>query len=337
MLEMCKYLCDVNAANFIMSNKQKLFLILLLDGDVWRAHNQQIFHYSNGAWSMTEALSVEVWDTFLALEGIFLNVGEKMEAQENQPKWNWEEVSDIIKRIVLANPLRAVEILAQKAKESSDHLRKETGNKAWKASWARRVADMLATFRLQWDSSKTHALSKLFLQEWDTPLPKSQGVFFQDIYLDSNWHQAEKSPLNDCYMAVPYPFYYESLLASRPDIDVKDYKVQLRRFLESLYYKNEHVFQLKLCFLHAAFHKVCTSKMIFEVGKGGDGKGMEAYLEKFLLGTEHSATLDCGVFLDRAEFRKSAEFAWNKASLVLHFIVWFQSVCDKCFHGAENK
>ena len=49
--------------------------------------------------------------------------------------------------------------------------------------------------------------------------------------------------------------------------------------------------------------------------KGGSGKGMEAYLKKALFSDLQSATLDCGVFLDRQEFRKSAEFAWNKANV----------------------
>ena len=85
-------------------------------------------------------------------------------------------------------------------------------------------------------------------------------------------------------------------------------------FLKSLYCDNEPIFHLKLCFVHAAFKKTCTLKMVFEIGRGGDSKGMEAYLERALLGPDESATLDCGVFLDRQEFPKSSEFAWNKAN-----------------------
>ena len=317
MMEMSKYLCDVNAANFMMSNKQKLFLIRLLDGEVWRAHSQQIFHYQNGAWSMVSVLSIEVWEIFMALEGLFLKVAEHQEGQERAIGWEWGAVSGIIEGIVLADPIHAVKTLIEKAKQSSDPLRKETGNKSWKANWMRRVADMLASFRLQWDASKTQVLSKLFLQEWDTPLPKSRGVCFTDIYLDPDWRQATKSPRNDCYNSVPYPFFYESLLSDRPDLNLENHKQQLRVFLESLYFANAHVFQLKLAFLHAAFQRACTSKMIFEVGKGGDGKGMEAYLEMALRGSDQSATLDCGVFLDRQEFRKSGHFAWNKSCLGL--------------------
>ena len=54
-------------------------------------------------------------------------------------------------------------------------------------------------------------------------------------------------------------------------------------------------------------HQRCLLKLATE--SGGDGKGMEDYLERSLLGESESATLDCGVFLDRSEFRKSGEFA----------------------------
>ena len=67
--------------------------------------------------------------------------------------------------------------------------------------------------------------------------------------------------------------------------------------------------------MHAAFRRVCISKMLFQIGKGGDRKEMEAILDKALFGELEISTLDCGVFLDRAEFRKSAELAWNRANV----------------------
>ena len=102
--------------------------------------------------------------------------------------------------------------------------------------------------------------------------------------------------------------------------------------------KNEHAFQIKLCFLRAAFSKVCTGKMLLEIGAGGDGKGMEAYLDKNLLGEHQTATLDCGVFLDPQEFRKSGEFACRKCNVRIQgmdshgrFIadIWKRFVVDK--------
>lgn len=316
ILQVVKYMASMNAANYQMSNKQKLMLIMLVDGEHWRAHSRQAFMYSNGAWVMTTGLKIEAWEIFLAVEGLLLATAKHFEdGGGNKPDWSWSSIADFVTSLMNSHRHDAVAFFGREAKQQSDHLRQTTGNKTWKALWLRRVADMLATFRCQWDSSKVQALSKLFLQEWDSPLPKSRGVCFQDVYLDVDWNIAAKSPANDCYMPLDYPFNMNSLKQKFPGIDVKEHRERLRLFIESLYFSNQHVFQLKLCFLHAAFKKVCTSKMIFEIGKGGDGKGMEAYLEKALFSSDQSATLDCGVFLDRQEFRKSAEFAWNKANV----------------------
>ena len=48
----------------------------------------------------------------------------------------------------------ALHFFGNVAKEASDHLRQVTSNKAWKALWLRRCADMLASFRVNWDSNK---------------------------------------------------------------------------------------------------------------------------------------------------------------------------------------
>ena len=55
--------------------------------------------------------------------------------------------------------------------------------------------------------------------------------------------------------------------------------------------------------------------MLFEIGSGGDGKAMEAILDRTVLGEENCAQLDCGVFTSGEEFRKSGHFACNKLSV----------------------
>ena len=61
-------------------------------------------------------------------------------------------------------------------------------------------------------------------------------------------------------------------------------------------------------------------------------------LHRMSFGSIATATLDCGVFLDRMEFRKSAEVAWNKANVRIremekhgHFVadVWKRFVVDQ--------
>ena len=51
LASMVKYVCDVDLANYTMSNKHKLGMAMLLEGVHWRAHQKQIFHYEEGAWS----------------------------------------------------------------------------------------------------------------------------------------------------------------------------------------------------------------------------------------------------------------------------------------------
>ena len=282
MMELMNCIASTNVSNYQMSTKQKLLLIMLVDGEHWRAHDRQMFYYENGVWKMKPSLTIEVWDLFLAVEGLLLTVSKHFEDQEGdaRPAWNWNAIRDVVSDTIQGHVHDALHFFGNVAKEASDHLRQVTSNKAWKALWLRRCADMLASFRVNWDSNKVQSLSKLFLLEWDTPLPKSQGVCFRDVYLDADWKPASKSPSNDCYMHVDYAFYIENLLQEYPNINLQQHQEGLRLFLESLYFQNEHIFQVKLCFLHAAFKKACTSKMIFEIGKGGDGKGMEAVLKR---------------------------------------------------------
>ena len=317
-MSVAKFICDMNAANYMMSNMQKLTIFVLIDGGNWRAHKRQLFHLHNGAWDMEDRLALEAWDLLVALEGLFVTIASKIEAAGSEVQWSWLEASkyihDTITESIHDGDL--INTLASFAKQNSDHVRMVTGNKTWKATWARRVADMVALYRKGWEShTNTSILSRLFLQDCETPMPKSQGICFDDIYLTPTWDVRPKSEARDCYVRFDYPYFYENIVMSDSTINVDTFKEKLRLFITSLYYKNEYAFQAKLCFRCAAFQGVCTGKMLFQIGRGGDGKGMEAVLDAALFGSLSSASLDCGVFLDRMEFRKSAELVWNKANV----------------------
>ena len=111
-------------------------------------------------------------------------------------------------------------------------------------------------------------------------------VCFDDVYLNADWQVSAKCPPKTCYLRIRYPHYYDydNTVQQYPDISVDKLRSILRVFLESVYFDNEHAFQIKLCFMKAAFHKTCASKVLFLVGKGGSGKGMEAVLAKALFG-----------------------------------------------------
>ena len=134
-------------------------------------------------------------------------------------------------------------------------------------------------------------------------MPCSKGICFDDVYLNAVWQITPKSPETNCYFKLDYNYYYENVLAISPDLDLRSIQTKLRTFRQSVYYQNGHLFQPKLAVVHAACLGKCTAKMIFEIGRGGDGKGMEAVLDTALFGNEAIATLDCRVFLNRKQFK----------------------------------
>ena len=232
------------------------------------------------------------------LRGPLVQMSMDVEAAGHEVEWTWASVSSHIVEIIrgLMQAETVFKTLCGVAETTSDHVQNATSHKTWHTQWGRCVGDMLAQYRKTWeDESLSKPLSKLFLVEWDTPLPRSKGVCFLDVFLDENWEIAPKSRDRNCSLKLNYHFLHEQAAARDPSIDMEDYRRRLRSFLESLYYESAHGFEIKLCFLHAAFKRVCTSKMIFQIGRGGDGKGMEAILDRALVGDLASSTLDCGL------------------------------------------
>ncbi|CAE8688578.1 unnamed protein product, partial [Polarella glacialis] len=314
LIAIVKFLCDANTSNYILSNAQRLGVILLVDGEHWRAHRHQVFHYQDGAWVMTPQISISTWEILTSVEGAFISLAE----QGADFTWNWTSAKEYVDQVFTHGRSAgdATKFFCDLAKASSDHVRIATDNKVWKANWCRRVAEMVSGLRRLWDSEGlVTSLTKLFLIKCDTPLPKSIGIFFIDIYVNEDWEEAPKGPDNNCYFQVQYSFHVSSEYTAQPGFRLADWRKKLNTFLKALYFQNEGGFLLKLAFLKLAFLRVCSGRMIFEIGKGGDGKGMEAILEKHLLGPSNSATLDCACFIDRMEFRKSGEFAWNMCTV----------------------
>ena len=67
-------------------------------------------------------------------------------------------------------------------------------------------------------------------------------------------------------------------------------------FLHVLYYANEGFFKLKLSMITLALRGAGAGKILFDVGKGGDGKGVAKLLGDGLFGAGNSSTLGCACF-----------------------------------------
>ena len=100
-------------------------------------------------------------------------------------------------------------------------------------------------------------------------MPVSCGVCFRDVFLDEHWTVATKSPNANCYLMVTYNLFWENHVSDYPDMGPQAVRERLRIFIESVYYQSPHLFQMKLCFMQAAFFKNAQSRSYFRlVAKG---------------------------------------------------------------------
>ena len=147
-------------------------------------------------------------------------------------------------------------------------------------------------------------------------MQRTQGVCFQDVYLDGSWCVADKSPDNNCYLKLDYPFQYEKLHGSLPRCEPAEVQREAPSLLDVYVFRElAWLFRSSCAFFMRPSVEPVHQKMLFLLGSGGDGKGMEAVLDRALFGESGSSTLDCGAFLERTEFRKSGELAWNKSNV----------------------
>ena len=167
------YLCEENITGYAPSNKHVLTIMMIIDGEHWRAHHKQSFHYEPvGAWVESDRVAVDMWDTLTAVEGVFIKLGQ----QHDQIGWNWAStllaLQDVFNKLV--GGTAGMKALAIHAKGQSDHVRKGTSNKVWKANWQSRVADMVTRIRNSSDrgGGMSDSMMKLFLRHWDTPKPE---------------------------------------------------------------------------------------------------------------------------------------------------------------------
>lgn len=318
----CHYwIAQAKISGYKLEDEHVLSSFLILDGQNWRSHMKQLFRYNGdfGSWDKCNAEQDEVLEVgsadrnvLLAAEGVLIHLSKTDELKDCS--WSWPSVKNFAKDVLLQAHAEgdAINILADYAKEQSDHLRISTGNKAWKGHWCSRLADLVQAVRVKLSSSRScRDVTKLFLKRCQTPKPKSQGVCFADKrYLDDSWTEKEISPGNDCYCRVDYK--YEIKAGDLKEGWTLDrYKTTLSRFLRALYYKNEPFFMMKLHLLHLALKRICNGRWICEISPGGKGKGKEFVLESGVLGKHNCATLDLAVLVERTEFRRSAHFAWN--------------------------
>jgi hypothetical protein len=202
-------------------------------------------------------------------------IGGALHRRGIEVEWNWDPIKPILLTVLQGlsqaetEGRAKVKLLCDVAKGASDHVKRETGNKAWEAHWCARVADMVASLRRNWDASTMGpSLTKLFVLKCETPMPQSVGLCYSDAWLNDQWEVEDKAPENNCYCGVKYNYKLKRkaivkafrecqeflqavlgeddyrLLTTRPEVMLEVIDEALRIVVESIYYKNESLGQL---------------------------------------------------------------------------------------------
>ena len=90
---------------------------------------------------------------------------------------------------------------------------------------------------------------KLFLKEFDTPMPQSEGVAFLDKYIDSNWKEKPKSKDNNCYVLLPSCLDIHSHLLEGENMTLGEWRNLVGLFLKGIYFQGGSQLSAKLSFL----------------------------------------------------------------------------------------
>jgi len=301
---------ESSISNYHLLKRDKLAIALIPRAHDARVHQHQAFLYNGGCFDKVDGIEEPSVTHLCVAEGVLLETHEK---QKGTPvEWAWALVKPFIKIALGTSDQNVVyERFKQVAKEKSDYIRRETGNKPWNAHWIQRLADMLSKVGSFFEGlHNMAALNRLYLDTCNTPLPLSKGIMFKDKYLNERYEVAEPSRNNNCYFRVHYNYEVCECDITEDGWTLEMYMLELDLWISSQYYKNEGFFTVKLMFYALAYNSVTTGKEAFEVGEGGDGKGLEGIFESNIFG-DGFTTLDCGVFIDRTEWRRSAHFAWN--------------------------
>ena len=189
-----------------------------------------------------------------AAQGLFLKLESNVELE-----WGLEKEIDMIVEECKEEEKNLIEILCHHVKVDSEFSKKLMNNKVYVAHWKSGIADMLISLKRNFDHPfYTDELTKLFQKPCQTEFPVSQGVCFEDLYLDDEWNVRPNSPLNNCCLQTPYVVNVTEEDVTIKSLTLHDHCKRLHRFIEPFYYDNEALLTLKLAMMHMAIRRLST-------------------------------------------------------------------------------
>ena len=142
------------------------------------------------------------------------------------------------------------------AKLSGDYIKQKTKNHVYKAEWASKTSYLIFQTKKKFDKNQTAVeIKQDLINSCSTPLPRSRGIQMKDVYLNTNFQPAPKSRSNDCYVYINYKLNLTDEDFQNAAFSEAEYAEHLEDFLDSFYYQNNHLFQLKLAMMKLSLQK----------------------------------------------------------------------------------
>ena len=123
------------------------------------------------------------------------------------------------------------------AKTNAEHSKQLTKNKTYQAPWTSRICDVLVSLRKEFDSEKSmESLTKSYVNACTSPKPASQGLNFEDVYLDNSFEIKERKLENDSYVRIPHSYKILAKYFENKRYSFREHLHKLEKFVAGFFY-----------------------------------------------------------------------------------------------------
>ena len=297
--------CDVGLREHVQ------MLHVIEGADNLRAHNGQVFTYTDGSWNLydgvvSEGTMARCSTYLLRLEGLFRSVGARGEIKRDE-----SALLDAISWVLArnsghggANPQGTLEHFEEVCLEQGE-------SRGPGATWVERTAKALSELKADLMKQLVERKSQLFTyySEWcATRRLEQPGIAFSDtcfVFTEDQFRPlriVKKSPANNIYVFIDHPLLdpVEAAHAER-----------LRTFWATTFWGNALAMQCQFAALALALRGENVDRCFWTLGPGGVGQSLLSHFLDALLDGRHSF-LDTNVYYSDEELRKQAQMLVSK-------------------------
>ena len=297
--------CDVGLREHVQ------MLYVIEGGTHLRAHNGQVFTYTDGSWNVYDGLISEgtmarCRTYLLQLEGLFRAIAARSEIKREE-----EDLIDAIAWVLTtrsgpggSTPERPLHYFEELSIEFGD-------SRGAGASWVERTAKGISALKTELLRDLVDRRTQLFAyySEWcAVKLTQQPGVSFADtcVLFTENESAAlqvvRKDPANNIYVYIGHPLL---------DPVHMQHVARLETFFSTTFWGNALALKCQLAALTLAIRGENVDRCFWTIGPGGVGQSLVSHFFDALLDGRH-AFLDTNVYYSDDELRKQAQTLVSK-------------------------